>query len=122
MITLTHRYVKQGRIQTKEIAFSKELLVQPYSPSSLFTITVEGTSMQPHILDGAVVVADVSQTTFVDGGIFLVQYEGRLWIKKASLIDGKAVFVSINEDFAHLVYALDTVRIVAKALLTFTNL
>ena len=45
-----------------------------------------------------------------------------MWIKKAKIIDNKEYFVSINPDFAHLVYEKKDTRIIAKTILTFTNL
>jgi hypothetical protein len=45
-----------------------------------------------------------------------------MWIKKASMIENKEYFVSMNQGYEHLIYASSEVRIVAKALLTFTAL
>lgn len=122
MIKLTYRYPKEKEVHTQEVHFSKSLLKAPYSEASLFVISVQGRSMEPHILDGSIVVADLSRTRFEPEAVFLVQHQGQLWIKKARLIEDEAFFVSLNPEFEHLVYALDQVRIVAKALLTFTNL
>ena len=52
----------------------------------------------------------------------MIYKDNRMWIKKASLIDEIEHFVSINPDFSHLVYKKEETRIIAKALLTFTNL
>lgn len=110
------------KIVKKELEFSKDLLKQPYALESLFVIQVDGKSMQPHINDKALVVADLSQKEFENNGIFLVYKDDRMWIKKALIIDEKEFFVSINPDFSHLVYKKEESRIVAKAILTFTNL
>lgn len=110
------------KIVKKELEFSKDLLKKPYALESLFVIQVDGKSMQPHINDKALVVADLSQKEFENNGIFLVYKDDRMWIKKALIIDEKEFFVSINPDFSHLVYKKEESRIVAKAILTFTNL
>ena len=110
------------KIVKKELEFSKDLLKQPYALESLFVIQVDGKSMQPHINDKALVVADLSQKEFENNKIFLVYKDDRMWIKKAKIIDNKEYFVSINPDFAHLVYEKKDTRIIAKAILTFTNL
>lgn len=110
------------KIVKKELEFSKDLLKQPYALESLFVIQVDGKSMQPHIHDKALVVADLSQKEFENNGIFLVYKDDKMWIKKALIIDKKEFFVSINPDFSHLVYKKEESRIVAKAILTFTNL
>ena len=110
------------KIVKKELEFSKDLLKQPYALESLFVIQVDGKSMQPHINDKALVVADLSQKEFENNKIFLVYKDDRMWIKKAKIIDNKEYFVSINPDFSHLVYKKKDTRIIAKAILTFTNL
>ncbi len=76
--------------------------------------------MQPVINDRAVIVADLSLKEFVDGKIYLVYYDAKMWVKK---YDSKSeIFVSINPDFAHLVYKKDEIHLVAQVLLTFTTL
>lgn len=111
-----------GKIEKKELEFSKDLLKTPYKLSSLFVSQVDGKSMQMLIYDKALVVADLSQKEFENGAIFLVYKDDRMWIKKAKIIDDQEYFISINPDFSHLIYKKDETRIIAKALLTFTNL
>lgn len=106
----------------KKIEFSKDLLVNEYNLSSLFVVKVDGKSMQPVINDRALVVADLSQKEVIHDGIYLVYKEDKMWIKKASILNDEIKFISINSDFSHLVYDLNDVHIVAKVLLTFTNL
>ena len=111
-----------GKIEKKELEFSKDLLKTPYKLSSLFVSQVDGKSMQMLIYDKALVVADLSQKEFENEAIFLVYKDDRMWIKKAKIIDEKEYFISINPDFSHLIYKRNETRIIAKALLTFTNL
>ncbi len=121
-IKLEYHQEIAGKIQKKELEFSKDLLKTPYNITSLFVIQVDGKSMQTLINDKALVVADLSQKEFEDEAIFLVYKDDRMWIKKAKIVDEKEYFVSINPDFSHLVYKKEETRIIAKALLTFTNL
>ncbi|TDA64444.1 S24 family peptidase [Sulfuricurvum sp. IAE1] len=104
------------------MVFSSSLIKRPYAPESLFVIRVEGQSMEPLIGHDALVVSDLSQKEFENGSIFLVYKDNRMWIKKAAVIEGGEYFVSINDGYEHLVYPRPEVRIVAKALLTFTGL
>jgi phage repressor protein C with HTH and peptisase S24 domain len=112
----------QGKIEKQFLEFSKELLKEPYRIDSLFVIKVDGKSMEPKINDQALVVADLSQKEFEDGSIYLVFYENKMWIKQAKVEEGESLFVSINPVFSHLVYKKEEVRVIAKALLTFTTL
>lgn len=121
-ITLEYHHMSNGHVVKKELSFSEELLTSPYALASLFVIQVDGRSMQPLIKDKALVVADLSQKVFEEEGIFLVDYENKMWIKQAKMVKGKACFVSINPEFSHLVYEAKEVAIIAKAILTFTNL
>ncbi len=76
--------------------------------------------MQPVINDKAVIVVDLSKKSFVDGDIFVLYYENKMWVKKYDLKSKN--FVSINPLFSHLVYSQDDVHIVGGVLITFTNL
>jgi phage repressor protein C with HTH and peptisase S24 domain len=121
-IKLEYHQEINTKIEKKELSFSKDLLKSPYTLESLFVIQVDGNSMQPLINDKALVVADLSFKEFEDDGIFLVYKDDRMWIKKAKIIDNKEYFISINPDFTHLVYEKNDTRIIARAMLTFTNL
>lgn len=122
LISLDYSETIDEKVVNKKLEFSEYLLKEPYKLESLFVSKVEGKSMQPKINDGALVIADLSQNQFKSDCIFLVYYENRMWIKKSTLIDGIEYFISINSDYSHLVYKRDDVRIIAKVLLTFTNL
>jgi phage repressor protein C with HTH and peptisase S24 domain len=120
-IKLEYHENTNGKIEKKELEFSRSLLKTPYTLESLFVIQVDGKSMQALINDKALVIADLSQKEFENDSIFLVHYEGKMWIKKAKTIHDKDYFISINPDFSHLVYEKEKSRIIAKAILTFTN-
>ena len=121
-IKLEYNQEINGKVEKKELEFSKDLLKSPYKLESLFVIQVDGKSMQPLINDKALVVADLSFKEFGNDGIFLVYKDNKMWIKKAKTIDNKEYFVSINPDFSHLIYKKEESRIIAKAILTFTSL
>jgi len=106
--------------KTKELVFSKHLLKSKYNEKSLFALLVDGKSMQPEINDRDVIVADLSEKELIDEGIYVLYYEEKMWIKKYRSSVKK--FVSINPDFSHLIYKKDEVYIVAKVLLTCSNL
>lgn len=124
MSAITLEYFEQhnGRFEKQELVFSSSLIKSSFALRSLFVIKVEGQSMEPLIQHDSLVVADLSQKEFENDGIFLVYKNDRMWIKKAALIDNQKYFVSLNRGYEHLVYPLDEVRVVAKALLTFTSL
>lgn len=122
LITLEYKELIKEKIVNKKLQFSKHLLKEPYKLESLFVSKVQGKSMEPLINDNSLVIADLSQNKFLDNGIFLVYYENKMWIKKSKTIDDKKYFVSINKNFSHLIYKNEDVRIIAKVLLTFTNL
>lgn len=122
LISLEFSEIIDGKVKKRQIEFSSSLIKESYSLSSLFITKVDGQSMQPVILDEALVVADLSQNEYIENGIFLVYYEDRMWIKKAKDISDGKYFVSINPDYSHLVYKKEEVRVIAKVLLTFTNL
>ncbi len=122
LITLEYHEVIDKKVVSKELQFSKELLQNPYNLNSLSVIKVEGESMQPMILDGALVVVDISQKQIEHSAIYILEHGDKMWIKRAHIEKNETIFISINEAFKHLVYKEKEVRIIAKALLTFTNL
>lgn len=121
-IQLEYHENDKRKVEKKFLEFSRTLLQEPYSVDSLFVIKVEGKSMEPKINDQALVIADLSQKDFIHDAIYLVYYEDKMWIKQAKELEGEKLFVSINPLFKHLVYQREEVRVIAKALLTFTTL
>jgi len=118
-IKLEYHQIIEDNAVKKELVFQEDLLKVPYSKKSLFVSTVAGRSMQPLIKDRSLVVADLSQNEFEDQSIFLIHKDENMWIKKASKIEKKEFFVSINPDYSHLVYKKEECRIIAKVLLHF---
>ncbi len=122
LINLEYVDVVNDKAKKKNLQFSKALITLPYKRESLFVIKVEGESMQPLINDNALIIADLSNTIPVNNGIYIVSKENKLWVKKVKICDNKISFISINEKFSHLVFKKDEVRVVARAVLTFTSL
>ena len=121
LITLEYVDTLDTDNDKKVLNFSTSLIKEPVNKSSLFVIKVDGKSMQPVIKDRTLVVADLSQKELEDGGIFLVYYDNRMWIKQAKEKLSGMTLVSINEAYSHLVYKEAEVRVVAKAVLSFNT-
>lgn len=121
LITLEYKDIFDNNIN-KKIEFSSNLLKQPYTLGSLFPLLVDGKSMEPMIKHKALIVADLSQKEIIDDSIYIIYKEDKMWVKKASKIDNKIKFISLNKDFSHLVFEQKDVHVVAKVLLTFTTL
>lgn len=105
---------------SKKIVFSKYLIKKEFNEKSLFVVLVDGESMQPMINHRAVIVADLSQKELESDGIYLLYYGDKMWVKRYNKQD--ETFISINPLYSHLVYQKDDIYLVAKVLLTFTNL
>ena len=121
LITLDYVDILDAQNEKKVLKFSEDLLKEPVNKDSLFVIKVDGKSMQPIIQDRTLVVADLSQKTVEEKGIYLVYYEDRMWIKQAKQEINGMTFVSINKEFSHLVYNETDVRVIAKAVLSFNT-
>ncbi len=70
--------------------------------------------MQPKILDKETIVIDLSQKILLDEKIYVLHFEGKMWVKKYD--ESSKNFISINPEFSHLVYNKDEVHIVGKVL------
>ena len=116
----TDVFDKKDENKVKKLIFSKHLINSKFKEESLFALLVDGKSMQPVINDKAVLVSDLSNKILEDEKIYLVYYQNRMWVKKYNLENKN--FYSINPEFSHLVYKDDEVKVVAKVLITFTNL
>ena len=120
-IKLEYHYLVNNEVIKKELEFEENLIKIPFSKSSLFVSKVEGKSMQPLIMDNALVVADLSQKDFENESIFLIYKDENMWLKKGSIINSNEFFVSINPDFSHLTYKKEDCRIIARVVLYFND-
>lgn len=68
------------------------------NPASLYAIEVSGDSMEPTLYDGDTVVINVADTKAVDGGVFVVNYEGEVCVKRLSRDMGRWWLTSDNSD------------------------
>ena len=119
LVRLEYVDVLETKNEKKSLEFSINLLKEPVNTNSLFALRVDGESMQPVIMDRTLLVADLSQKLVEDGKIYLVHYENALWVKQAKEKLGEMSFVSINEEYSHLVYQESEVHVVAKVVLSF---
>ncbi|MFX4232956.1 S24 family peptidase [Aliarcobacter butzleri] len=120
-IKLEYHYLVNNEVIKKELEFEENLIKIPFSKSSLFVSKVEGKSMQPLIMDNALVVADLSQKDFENESIFLIYKDENMWLKKGIIINSNEFFISINPDFSHLTFKREDCRIIAKVLVYFNN-
>ncbi len=122
LIELEYNEIIDNTCEKKKIRFSRELITVPFKQESLFVIKVEGESMQPLINDNALVIADLSQVDIHNNAIYIIYKDDKMWIKQVKVDKGSIEFVSINKEYSHLVYKSEEVRVVARAVLTFTSL
>jgi len=122
LINLEYIDIINGVEKKRNLEFSSSLIKKEFKKESLFVIKVEGESMQPLIPNDALIVADLSQKNIVEDEIYLIFVDNNMWIKQAKIHDEKIEFISVNKAYSHLIYKNEDVRVIAKALLTFTNL
>ena len=106
----------------EELEFSSSLIKEEFDESSLYLIKIKGESMQDLIMDDSLIVASLKIGKIKNNSIYIIEHNKQIWIKKAKITDTEKKFVSINKNYLHLEYKLGDVRIIAKAILTFTNL
>jgi phage repressor protein C with HTH and peptisase S24 domain len=119
MITLEYTDIFDNN-KIKKLQFSKHLIKTPFNKKSLFAVIVDGKSMEPVISHQALIIADLSKKELEDEKIYLVYFDNKMWVKRYKIED--KTFISINPKFTHLIYKQKDVHLVAKVLLTFTNL
>lgn len=118
---ITLEYYNQNVKQKEVLRFSPSLLKGKPRLSSLFVIKIEGESMQDLIQDQSLIVASLDVDTLSDACLYLIDYENRLWLKKAKKIKNTFVFISINKKFSHLIFKKEEIRVVAKVLASFAS-
>ena len=106
----------------EEIQFSSSLIKEEFEESSLYVIKIKGESMQDLIMNDSLIVSSLKIGEIKHNSIYIIEHNKDIWIKRAKITDSKKIFVSINKKYLHLEYKLEEVRIISKALLTFTNL
>jgi len=69
-----------------------------YVPSSLVATYVSGEGMEPTLYDGDLVVVNIDDTLPVDGGVYVINYEGEPVIKRLTRDAGQWWLTSDNLD------------------------
>jgi len=118
---LSLEYYNQSVKKKEVLHFSSSLLKSKPRISSLFALQIEGESMQDLIQDKSLLVASLDIGTLSDGCLYLLDYENKLWVKKAKKINNSFVFISTNEKFSHLLFKEEEIRVVAKVLASFAS-
>lgn len=68
------------------------------SPLALYAIEVKGESMEPTLYDGDTVVVNTADTKPMDGGVYVVNYEGEVVVKRLARDMGRWWLTSDNLD------------------------
>ena len=73
----------------KHLAFRKDWVHERHlAPTRLSAIFVRGDSMEPTIPDGATILVDSSRIEPLDGKIYVIRIDDRLWVKRVQWILG----------------------------------
>ena len=85
----------------KHLAFRKDWMHdRRLSPSSLSAIFTRGDSMEPTIPDGATILVDSSRIEPLDGKIYVIRIDDRLWVKRVQWIpSGGLRLISDNRTY-----------------------
>lgn len=65
-------------------------------PAGLAVMYGQGDSMEPRIHQGDAILFDTTDTRAVDGAIYVVQWKGEVYVKRAELLDDAVYFRSDN--------------------------
>ncbi|MFI3256508.1 MAG: S24 family peptidase [Psittacicella sp.] len=68
-------------------------------PSNLKAMYVKGDSMEPFLMNGDIVMIDVSDTELYDGGVFAVSYNENLYIKEIARRSDGIYLISQNPKY-----------------------
>lgn len=83
----------------KPVFFRQDWFLQNgYKPEKLFAVRVSGSSMEPSLWDGDLVVINTADTNPHDGEAFAINYEGELVIKRMRRDAGEWWATSDNSD------------------------
>ncbi|WP_289174094.1 S24 family peptidase [uncultured Parasutterella sp.] len=107
-----------GVINFEEIPEIKKIYVTPawfaknfafYNPSNIRIITAQGDSMSPEIEDGDAVFIDITDKETLRDGIYLLQVDGELFIKRVQkLIKRRIALISTNKAYKDIELDLDS--------------
>lgn len=89
----------------QHLAFRSEWLVKHgISQANLMALYARGDSMEPTIISGDSLVIDKSvNDVSSDGGIYVISYDGELYVKRVQkMLDGKVSVTSDNTNYSNL--------------------
>lgn len=76
-----------GETPTKHLAFRKRwLTARGLHAKNLAALFTKGDSMEPTIPDGSAIVIDKSRTTALDGKLYVIRIDDRLYVKRTQWI------------------------------------
>lgn len=104
------------------LEFSRYLIKEDFHEESLFIMKLDGKSMEPLVLHNSLVVLDLSKKNLLENSLYLISANNELFLKKYIFKDDSSTFTSINKDFENHKFFKKDVKVIAKALLTFTSL
>lgn len=119
MIALDQVDIKgYGVVNFEEIPEIKKIYVTPawfaknfafYNPSNIRIITAQGDSMSPEIENGDAVFIDITDRENLQDGIYLLQVDGELFIKRVQkLIKRRIALISTNKAYKDIELDLDS--------------
>lgn len=88
--------------------FNREFLKSKGNLESMVMIRISGNSMSPEILNNDTVVVDQSMKRIVPGGLYAVEFERTIYIKRIDMLPGKVVMKCVNPAFPALEFSTDT--------------
>lgn len=92
----------QDYAETHALKFkSSSLQRKNLNPSKLAVMYGDGDSMEPRIKQGDAILFDTSDTRPADGGIFVVQWRGEIYAKRALVLDDAVYFQTDNVNGDH---------------------
>lgn len=92
----------QEYAETHKLKFRADSLARKrLRPGSLAVLYGKGESMLPRVRDGDAILFDTSDTRPKDDGIFVVQWKGEYYAKRAEIIDDTVFFRSDNTTGDH---------------------
>ncbi len=92
-------------IEDKNIIYlPKKIFKTPQKEENLKIIEVIGDSMEPTIKDGSYVIIDTSKKELIDGGIYAINLDNQILIKRLQKIPNGIKIISDNKNYSDIIY------------------
>lgn len=98
------------------LAFREDWVYQKGVPSQMSVIRARGSSMNPTIPDGCMVLIDESQVDVINGRIYFVALNDELLLKRVKVLGGKIFLESDENGNSVEVGAHDSFEVIGRAL------